>query len=105
MTSRRIKRNADGIYCCTRCGDPSPDQARPHLGKCRCFPPPARKRFALGDAVERTLSAVGITPERVSRVTGKPCGCKARKRRLNEWGYRQQERLERAIARVAGSAS
>lgn len=96
MTSRGVRRNADGIYCCTRCGEPSPDQTKPHLGKCGCFPKPARKLFALGDAVEGTLAAVGITPERVSRVIGKPCGCKTRKRRLNEWGYQQQERIARA---------
>lgn len=73
------------------------------------FPRPAvvpqpgkRQRFALGDAVERTLSAVGITPELVQKVTRtKDCGCKARQRWLNQWGYRQQERIEKAVHKAA----
>lgn len=60
-----------------------------------------RKRFALGDAVERTLSAVGITKDLVQRITRKPCGCPARQRWLNQWGYRQQERIERAVNKAA----
>jgi hypothetical protein len=32
------------------------------------------------------LSAVGITPERVSAVIGGPCGCEERIEALNEWG-------------------
>jgi hypothetical protein len=44
------------------------------------------QRRGLGDMVAAGLSAVGITPELVSAVTGKPCGCKERQRRLNELG-------------------
>lgn len=42
----------------------------------------------LGDMVAAGLSAVGITPERVSAVTGKPCGCKKRQEALNALGRR-----------------
>jgi hypothetical protein len=43
----------------------------------------------LGDMVSAGLSAVGITPERVSKALGvKDCGCKKRQARLNELGRR-----------------
>lgn len=42
----------------------------------------------LGDMVAVGLSAVGITPERIQAITGKPCGCEERKRLLNEAGAR-----------------
>jgi hypothetical protein len=43
-------------------------------------------RRGLGDLVAAGLAAVGITPERVSAVTGKPCKCKQRQQTLNEIG-------------------
>ena len=46
--------------------------------------PPARP--GLGDMVSAGLAAVGITPERVSKVLGRPCGCKERAAKLTEWG-------------------
>lgn len=48
--------------------------------------PPART--GLGDMVAAGLSAVGITPERVSALTGKPCVCKQRQEALNALGRR-----------------
>lgn len=42
----------------------------------------------LGDAVAAGLAAVGITPERVAAVTGRPCRCKQRQQAMNEWGSR-----------------
>ncbi len=42
------------------------------------------KRLYLGDRVANALGAVGITPERVEKITGKPCGCKKRQNKLNE---------------------
>jgi hypothetical protein len=45
-----------------------------------------RPRPGLGDMVAAGLSAVGITPERVSAVIGGPCGCEERKEALNDWG-------------------
>lgn len=49
--------------------------------------PPARP--GLGDMVAAGLSAVGITPERVSKALGvKDCGCKKRQQQLNDLGRR-----------------
>jgi hypothetical protein len=51
--------------------------------------PRVRKRQGLGDMVAAGLSAVGITPERVSAALGvKDCGCKKRQQKLNELGRR-----------------
>jgi hypothetical protein len=56
-----------------------------------------RQRFAdappaspgLGDLVAAGLSAIGITPERVSAALGvKDCGCKKRQQQLNDLGRR-----------------
>jgi hypothetical protein len=44
------------------------------------------RRPGLGDMVAAGLSAVGITPKRVSAVIGGPCGCEQRKEALNDWG-------------------
>ena len=59
-------------------------------------------RVAIGDAVERVLTAVGVTKERVQQWTGsKDCGCKRRKGWLNKWGYEKQAQLERLLQIVA----
>lgn len=42
--------------------------------------------MGLGDAIENALAHVGITEERVSNWLGKPCGCKARRDKLNQLG-------------------
>jgi hypothetical protein len=43
----------------------------------------------LGDMVAAGLSAVGITPERVSKALGvQDCGCKKRQQQLNALGRR-----------------
>jgi hypothetical protein len=47
---------------------------------------PHKRGRGLGDMVAAGLSAIGITPQRISALTGRPCGCKERQRRLNEWG-------------------
>lgn len=56
------------------------------------YPAVSRKASApkpgLGDMVSAGLAAVGITPERVSKVLGRPCGCKKRAAKLNELGKR-----------------
>ena len=41
----------------------------------------------LRDAIEPALSAVGITPERVEKWLGVPCGCKERREKLNRLGH------------------
>lgn len=45
-----------------------------------------RHRPGLGDMVKSTLSAIGITEERVSKAIGRPCGCGKRAEKLNELG-------------------
>lgn len=57
-----------------------------------------RPPVAVGDLVERGLTAVGITKERIEKLTrseGKPggCGCGARKKWLNEVGYKAQHAI------------
>jgi hypothetical protein len=37
----------------------------------------------LGDAVREALSRLDITPQKVERWVGKPCGCKNRQEKLN----------------------
>jgi hypothetical protein len=48
----------------------------------------------LGDNVQRALTAVGVTEERVQAWAGGPCGCKERQEKLNA--------LDRWARRVAG---
>jgi len=66
---------------------------------------PTRRRLprvALGDAVERMLTSVGISKERVQWLTRtKDCGCKARQKWLNQWGYKQHAQVERIVAKAA----
>jgi hypothetical protein len=40
-------------------------------------------RFRLGDAIEKALTKVGITKEKVETWLGRPCGCNERKEKLN----------------------
>lgn len=56
----------------------------------------------VGDVVERWLTRIGITKERVERLTrtaGKPggCGCPARKKWLNEAGADLQRKARAAL--------
>lgn len=62
----------------------------PHA-RCGGTVPLWKPTHKLGDAVERMLSAVGVSKERVERWTGtagKPggCGCSKRKQTLNDLG-------------------
>ena len=62
---------------CTRCGRLS---LRPDL--------PRNCRPGLGDMLHAGLSAVGITPERVSAALGvEDCGCEQRQQLVNKLGY------------------
>jgi hypothetical protein len=67
---------------------------------------PAWKPVPIGDLVEKGLTAIGITKERVERWTrteGKPggCGCAARQKWLNDWGNRVQYRGRDFLRRAA----
>jgi len=70
-------------------------ECRNNVAACRCgFSMPCQNmvvyhqcvRRGLGDLVAAGLAAIGITPERVSAVTGRPCKCKQRQQALNELG-------------------
>lgn len=51
----------------------------------------------LGDAIHSALALVGVTPERVTRWLGRPCGCEERRQKLNA--------LSRWAARVLSGRS
>ena len=69
---------------------------RDGVASCRCgFSLPCGGRVyhqcetrGLGDMIAAGLSAIGITPERVAAITGKPCKCKQRQQALNDLGRR-----------------
>lgn len=95
---------------CPACGY----QARtlPTYRQCRPVPGDAWRPVPIGDLVERGLTAIGVTKDRVERWTrtaGKPggCGCEARRKWLNEVGNRVQiairSRLLRARAFYLGN--
>lgn len=93
---------------CQKCGYVA--KKLPTYRKCEPVVVQPRPLFALGDAVERLLTRVGITKDRVERWTrteGAPggCGCEGRRKWLNEWGYARQREIAAAIrtaARVGG---
>jgi hypothetical protein len=59
-------------------------------------------RVAVGDLVERMLTGIGISKERVQQwLRVKDCGCAKRQKWLNQWGYKQQDRIERLLNRAA----
>jgi hypothetical protein len=79
----------------------------PTYRKCRPVPQPAWQPIMVGDLVERGLTAIGITKERVeamTRTAGKPggCGCEGRKKWLNEKGVEVQKAIREAAKRVYG---
>jgi hypothetical protein len=59
-------------------------------------------RVAVGDLVERVLTSVGISKDRVKQwLRDKDCGCANRQKWLNQWGYEQQNRIERLLNKAA----
>lgn len=50
----------------------------------------------LGDRVSKALAAVGVTPEAVTRLVGRDCGCKDRAERLNALGWWAERTLRTA---------
>lgn len=67
-----------GRFRCTRCGQEI-ERTSGGIPRVEC-------RAGLGDMVKSTLSAVGITEERVSRAIGRPCGCGKRAAAMNAFG-------------------
>jgi hypothetical protein len=45
------------------------------LVRCQGCPEFSRVSRGLGDTVAKAAAAVGVTPERVEAMTGKPCNC------------------------------
>lgn len=43
--------------------------------------------MGLGDLIEKALSTVGVSKERVEKWVGAPCGCKERQEKLNQLGF------------------
>jgi len=41
----------------------------------------------MGDLLEQALAVIGVTPERVERWLGRPCGCRERKDKLNALSF------------------
>lgn len=67
-----------GVARCTRCGrEIEMSGARVPQVECRA---------GLGDMVKSALSSVGITEERVSKATGRPCNCGKRAAAMNAFG-------------------
>jgi len=59
-------------------------------------------RIAVGDLVETMLTRIGISKDRVRQwLRVKDCGCAKRQRWLNQWGYKQQDRIERVLNKAA----
>ena len=70
--------------------------------ECRPVPERVWRPIPIGDLVEKWLTAIGITKERVERWTrtqGKPggCGCAARQKWLNDVGNRVQIKARNAL--------
>jgi hypothetical protein len=59
-------------------------------------------RIAVGDLVETMLTRIGISKDRVTQwLRVQDCGCAKRQKLLNQWGYRQQDRIERLLNKAA----
>lgn len=88
---------------CKACGYKA--RRLPTHRECRAQSTPEWKPVPVGDLVERWLTAIGITKERVEKLTrteGKPggCGCAARQKWLNEWGNRVQIAARQKLLKV-----
>lgn len=78
---------------CANCGYVA--RRLPTFRECKPPPPKVWRPVPIGDLVERWLTRIGITKERVEKLTrteGKPggCGCEGRKKWLNEAGNKVQ---------------
>ena len=85
---------------CSRCGYVA--RRLPTYRECRPVPEKVWQPVAIGDLVEKGLTAIGITKERVESLTrteGKPggCGCAGRQKWLNEVGNKVQTDARNAL--------
>lgn len=82
------------MFVCSLCKDGKAIR----VGLCsRCG---AEKVYGLGDYVAVFLDRIGITKQRVSRITG-GCGCQKRQEALNTFGARVSQFFSRRKARHA----
>lgn len=92
MRPDMIENHGKGVRLFGEIQQPQPDRA----------PEREWKPIPIGDLVERGLTAIGITKERVEKLTrteGKPggCGCAGRQRWLNEVGNKVQTDARNAL--------
>ena len=85
---------------CPKCGYEA--KRVPTYRECRPVPAEPWQPIPIGDLVERGLTSIGVTRERVEKLTrteGKPggCGCEGRKRWLNEVGNKVQTDARNAL--------
>lgn len=90
---------------CPACGYVAKNM--PTYRECRPVVQPEWQPIMVGDLVEKALASIGITQERVERLTrtaGKPggCGCQGRKKWLNEKGVEVQKAIREAAKKVYG---
>lgn len=62
------------------------------------LPAGRRPRLRLGDWVAALARLMRITPERVERLTRRPCRCAARQERLNDLSARLERWIVRTLA-------
>ena len=79
----------------------------PTYRECRPVPVKKWQPIMVGDLVEKALTSVGITQERVEKLTrtaGKPggCGCAGRKKWLNEKGVEVQKAIRETAKKIYG---
>lgn len=83
--------NRHGFLRCVRCEKPAIKREGRTI-KSTCNNPGT---LPIGDWIEKTLSAIGITEERISQRGKRKCRCKDRKWSANRFG----DRLIRAVRR------
>lgn len=54
-------------------------------------------KIMLGDLIEKILTFIGITKERIYKLTRQQCNCPARQQWLNSWWLNKTIRLEMKI--------
>lgn len=73
--------NEAGERRCTRCGRKVLSREERVYTRCRI------QSRGLGDWIAFALGMYGITPKRIERITGRPCGCKERQEAANRWWW------------------
>lgn len=76
----------------------------PTYRECRPVPETPWRPIPIGDVVERWLTRVGVSKERVQswtrRVGIQDCGCTSRQKWLNEWGNDVQRKARAALLKA-----